>query len=1045
MIEWARKRPVRYSSWWRRSLTPSLALLPILAAAGGAFPVQGQVPSPEYLSALRARSIGPAGMGGRIATIDAVQADPNTVLVGAATGGVWKSVNGGQTWIPTFDRERLLGIGAVAVFQPNPKIIWVGTGEGNPRNSAGVGAGIYRSLDGGLTWKLLGLEASERIHRILPHPSDPDVAFAGVLGPAWSDGEERGVFRTTDGGATWERVLFVNDRTGVADLVMDPSNPDKLLAAMWEFRRQPWFFESGGTGSGLYLTYDGGESWTRLSDENGLPRGDLGRIGLTISLNDPAVVYAIVEASESALLRSDDGGIHWKAVATGPEVANRPFYYSDIVVDPENELRIYNLGSRLTLSEDGGKSFREIGEGVHSDFQALWISPADPRLMYAGTDGGVYVSRDRGSRWGMIDNLPVGQFYQVSVDMEIPFNVYGGMQDNGSWRGPSDVWENGGIRNYHWKEVGPGDGFGTLLDPTDPNVGYSMSQGGGLIRFDLRTGERKSIRPWAPDTVKLRFNWNAAIAVDPFDSATVYFGSQFVHKTRNGGETWEIISPDLTTNDPEKQRQDGSGGLTRDVTGAENHTTILSIAPSPVERELIWVGTDDGRVHLTRSGGGHWEDVGRRIKGVPDGTWVSHIEASKTHGGTAYVVFDDHRRGNWKPYIFRTENYGRDWRNIADDNQLWGFAHTLEEDPVTSNLLFAGTEFGLWVSLNRGEDWFLWTHGLPPAPVRSLAIHPRDHDLVIGTHGRAIYILDDIRPLRAIAQNPSLMDVPLHLFDTPPAYLRSVAPANGYHFPGDAMFRGEPRPFGALLTYSVGRGAAGESAEIEILDSTGAVIRRMPGPAGSGLNRVSWDLREDPPDSGVANGMEGGARLQGIEVLPGPYTVQVRAAGEEAEAPLEVRPDPRVEIFMADRVRKQEALRLGMDLLVAGQRVKERSREIAETVERVLSRAASRDDPEAAELGESASGIREGLATVEGLLDLMDRDRREVLAMSATREAPTEAERIALGRMEGALEEAIIEINGLMVTRLAELRARAEAAGVGPVPEFRVVIRGGRG
>jgi hypothetical protein len=647
----------------------------------------------------------------------------------------------------------------------------------------------------------------------------------------------------------------------------------------------------------------------------------------------------------------------------------------------------------------------------------------------------------------MIDNLPVGQFYHVSVDMEIPFNIYGGMQDNGSWRGPSDVWEDGGIRNHHWKEVGPGDGFGTLLDPADPNVGYSMSQGGGLVRFDLRTGERKSIRPWAPDTVRLRFNWDAAIAIDPFDSATVYLGSQFVHKTRNRGESWEIISPDLTTNDPEKQRQDQSGGITRDVTGAENHTTILSLAPSPVERELIWVGTDDGRVHLTRSGGGHWEDVGRRIRGVPDDTWVSHIEASKTHGGTAYVVFDDHRRGNWTPYIFRTENYGRDWRNIVDGDQIWGFAHTLEEDPVTSNLLFAGTEFGLYVSLNRGEDWFLWTHGLPPVPVRSLAIHPRDHDLVIGTHGRAIYVLDDIRPLRAIAQNPSLMDVPVHLFDTPPAYLRSVAPANGYHYPGDAMFRGEPRPFGALLTYSVGAeaGTVAESAEIEILDSTGAVIRRIPGPAAPGLNRVSWDLREDPPDSGVATGMEREPRLQGIEVLPGRYTVRVRVAGGEAGAPLEVLSDPRVEVFMADRIRKQEAVRLGMELLSTGRRVRERSREIAGAVERVLSRAASRDDQEAAELGEYATGIREGLATVEGLLDLMDRDQGEVLAMSTTRGAPTEAERIALGRMEEALEAAIIEINGLMVTRLAELRARAEAAGVGPVPEFRVVIRGGQG
>jgi photosystem II stability/assembly factor-like uncharacterized protein len=1019
-----------------------LFLIPFVAGGGGR--VRGQATDPETLSALRARSIGPAGMSGRIAAIDAVEDDPNIIFVGAATGGLWKSVNGGQTWDPTFDQERVLGIGAVAVFQANPEIVWVGTGEGNPRNSAGVGAGIYKSLDGGLTWELLGLERSERIHRILLHPTDPDIAYAGVMGPAWSDGEERGVYRTADGGTTWERVLYVDRKTGIADLVMDPSNPDKLLAAMWEFRRWPWFFESGGPGSGLYMSYDGGDSWTRLSEEDGLPGGELGRIGLAIARNDPSVVYALVEAAQSALLRSDDGGTHWRVVAEGWEVVNRPFHYADIVVDPENELRIYNLSSRLMLSEDGGRTFREIAQGVHPDFHALWIDPGDARLAYVGTDGGVYVSRDRGSHWGMIDNLPVGQFYHVSVDMDIPFNVYGGMQDNGSWRGPSDVWENGGIRNYRWKEVGFGDGFGTLLDPSDPSVGFSMSQGGGLVRFDLRTGERKGIRPWAPDTVRLRFNWNAAIAIDPLDPGTVYFGSQFVHRTRNRGDTWELVSPDLTTNDPEKQRQDQSGGITRDATGAENHTSIVSIAPSPVEKELIWVGTDDGRVHLTRSGGGYWEDVGRRIRGVPEGTWVPHIEASKNHGGTAYVVFDDHRRGNWTPYIYRTENYGRDWRNIADADQIWGFAHTIEEDPVTSNLLFAGTEFGLYVSLNRGEDWFLWTHGLPAVPIRSLAIHPRDHDLVIGTHGRAIYILDDIRPLRAVAQDPSLLGLPVHLFDTPPAFLRSVTAGDGYHFAADALFQGEPRPFGALLTYAVGRGEEGDSADIEILDSTGEVVRRMRGPGRKGMNRVAWDLREDAPGSGVPGGMDPGPGISEIEVLPGRYTVRVTVADGNSETALEVLPDPRVEIAMADRIRKREAIHLGMELMLTGQVVQERSREIAQAVERVMGEVGARDDEGGEALVAAAREIRQGLDDVADLLRQMNRNRGDVLSMSATRDAPTEAERIALDRMEEALEEALIGINGLMVTRLADFRVMVEAAGLERLPEFRVVIREGR-
>jgi photosystem II stability/assembly factor-like uncharacterized protein len=833
----------------------------------------------------------------------------------------------------------------------------------------------------------------------------------------------------------------VNQRTGIADLVMDPSNPDKLLAAMWEFRRWPWFFESGGSGSGLYRTEDAGVTWIRATPADGMPEGDLGRIGLSVAPSDPKVVYALVEAEESALLRSNDGGRSWSSVNRDRGVAQRPFYFADIFVDPGNELRLFNLSSRIRLSEDGGRTFRKIGEGVHSDFHALWIYPGDPRLMYVGTDGGVYLTRDGGNSWGMIDNLPVGQFYHVSVDMEIPFNVYGGMQDNGSWRGPSDLWAIGGIRNYHWKEVGLGDGFGTVPDLSDPNLGYAMSQGGGLVRYDLRTGERKGIRPWGPEGVDLRFNWNAAIAVDPFQAGTLYYGSQFVHKSSTRGASWEIISPDLTTDDPEKQNQGGSGGITRDATGAENHTTILAIAPSPVERELLWVGTDDGRVHLTRSGGGYWEDVGRRIRGVPEGTWVPHVEASKHHGGTAYVVFDDHRRGNWTPYLYRTENYGQNWERLADEGQIRGFVHTLEEDPGTPNLLFAGTEFGLYVSLNRGESWFPWTHGLPRVPVRSLVVHPRDSDLVIGTHGRAIYVLDDILPLRALAQDPSLADRPVHLFDVPPAYLRNLAALDGYHFPGNAQFSGATRPFGALLTYAVAEGAEGDPAGIEILDGDGFVVRHMAGPAQRGMNRVSWDLREDP--IGPAPEGEGvrSPSIPGPEVLPGRYTVRVVAGGGESEAAVEVLPDPRVEIPLADRIRKREGVLLALELTVSGRAVELRRGEVAEAMDRTLEVLGIRQDPEAVGLRDTVEAIRIDLEEVGALLDSMDLHRSTVRAMGDTRDAPTEAERIALFRTEELLEEAIIRMNGLLVTRVAGLRSALEAAHLEPIPEFRVVIR----
>jgi photosystem II stability/assembly factor-like uncharacterized protein len=1004
-------------------------------------PLSSQRRAPDFFQEVQARSIGPAGMSGRIAAIDAVESDPNIIYVGAATGGLWKSVNGGQTWASLFDDQPVLGIGAVAIFQASPDIVWVGTGEGNPRNSVGVGAGIYKSMDGGHSWEFLGLEESERIHRIVLHPTDPDIAYAGVMGPAWSDGEERGVYRTTNGGRSWEQVLFSNEKTGISDLVMDPTNPSKLIAGMWEFRRWPWFFESGGPGSGLYVTYDGGDSWTRMTVEDGLPEGELGRIGLSIYRGDPSVVFALVEAQESALLRSDDGGRSWEQVNTERGVANRPFYYTDIFVDPQNELRLFNLNSRVMFSEDGGKSFREVAQGVHSDFHTLWIDPNDSRVMYIGSDGGVYITRDRGKNWRMVDNLPVGQFYHVSVDMAIPFNVYGGMQDNGSWRGPSDVWENGGIRNYHWREVGFGDGFGTLIDPTDPDVGYSMSQGGGLVRFDLRTGERKGIRPWAPEDVDLRFNWNAPIATDPFIPGRVYFGSQFVHKTDTRGESWEIISSDLTTNDPEKQKQDESGGITRDATGAENHTTIVTIAPSTVEEEVIWVGTDDGRVHLTRSGGGHWEDVGQRIGGVPEGTWVPHIEPSKHHGGTAYVIFEDHRRGNWKPYIYRTENYGEDWDNIADDDEIRGFVHTLEEDPITPNLLFAGTEFGLYVSFNRGEDWILWTHGVPPAPIRSLVIHPRDHDLVIGTHGRAIYILDDIRPLRALAQDPTLRNAVAYLYEPPPAYLRGVSAVDGYHFAADAMFQGETRPLGALLTYSLGQGEADAEAEIQIVNRAGDVIRTLTGPGSRGMHRVVWDLRETAPEMAPMGEGRRGGRVLGPEVLPGNYRVRFSASGEFSSREIEVLPDPRVEISMAQRMERQDVVRWGLELTVAAQAVQQRSQEISEALDQVLGLLASRSDEEAEELKSMAESIRLELASLSDDLAVVNRNRRSISSMGRTRDAPTESERITLARMDVALDGAIGTINAILVSPVEDFRRAVAAARLTLVPEISLVIR----
>ncbi|MCP4657137.1 MAG: hypothetical protein GY856_17145, partial [bacterium] len=630
---------------------------------------------PALLAGIEARSIGPAGMSGRIAAIEGLASDPDLIYVGAATGGLWKSVNGGLTWEPIFDQQPVAAIGAVAVDQSNPDVVWVGTGEGNPRNSVSVGNGVYRSIDGGVTWTHLGLDETEHIHRIVLHPSDPEVAYVAATGKTWAESPERGVYKTTNGGRVWRQVLRVDERTGAADLVMDPSNPDKLFAAMWDHRRWPWFFRSGGPGSGLYVTYDGGDAWQRLTEDDGLPAGELGRIGIAICHHHPEVVYALVEAEASALVRSDDGGRSWRTVNSEPNVIWRPFYYTDIRVDPDWPQRVYNLGSWIGVSDDGGKSFEFLAgsRNIHGDYQAMWINPEDPTHILIGTDGGMGISRDRGESWRFVGTLPLAQYYHIAVDMETPYNVYGGMQDNGSWRGPSAVRSRRGIRSHRWVRLSYGDGFDTLPDPEDANVGYSMSQGGYLMRWSIADGTTKPIRPPQAGDEELRFNWNAAIAIDPFAPATIYYGSQFVHKSTDRGRSWTVISPDLTTDNPEWQQQDQSGGLTPDVTNAENFTTITTIAPSPLEPGVIWVGTDDGRLHVTRDGGGGWSSVEDKVPGVPAHTWIPQITPSPFDAGEAFVVFDDHRRSNWTPYVYRTRDYGASWKSLATD-ALWGYA-----------------------------------------------------------------------------------------------------------------------------------------------------------------------------------------------------------------------------------------------------------------------------------------------------------------------------------------------------------------------------------
>ncbi len=784
-----------------RSLFAGIHALSLLFAAS-AF----AAPDADLLQGLAVRTLGPAAVSGRISAIDAVADNPNHIVIGAASGGVWMSENGGLTWTPVFDDQPVASIGAVAINQQNPDIIWVGTGEGNVRNSTSVGSGVFKSIDGGKTWQSMGLEGTERINRIALHPGNPDIAYVAALGTLWGENVDRGIFKTTDGGKTWAKILYTDEKTGGTDVKLDPFNPDKLYAGMWQFRRWPYFFKSGGPGSGLYISWDGGQSWKRKTEEDGLPAGELGRITIAPSPAEKGRVYALVEAAKSAMVRSDDGGETWIRTNEDHDIAERPFYYTEVAADPANADRVYNIFTRLSVSIDGGKTFElnpvidccAPGNTIHIDNHAFWINPNDPGNLILGNDGGIAISRDRGETWRFVRNLPLSQFYHVRVDNDLPYNIYGGLQDNGSWRGPSEVWENAGIRNLHWQEVGFGDGFDTVPDPENSRRGYVMSQGGMLTAWNLDTGEQRLIRPapHGPD-VDLRFNWNAAIAQDPFDPATIYYGSQFVHKSTDRGTTWTVISGDLTSNNADWQTFRESGGLTPDVTAAENYTTIVSIAPSPVEAGTLWVGTDDGRVHVTRDGGKSWSRVDERARGVPAGSWVPMIAPSPHDAGTAFIVFDNHRHSDMGTYVYRAENYGREWKSLATD-ALSGYALSILQDHVDPDLLFLGTEFGLFISTNGGADWVKFDAGLPTVSVMDMAIQERENDLVLGTHGRSIFILDDYSALRGLDESSFTRRLAILSASKGQQYAASETPST--RFTGSGEFRAENKPYGVMIT-----------------------------------------------------------------------------------------------------------------------------------------------------------------------------------------------------------------------------------------------------
>jgi len=874
---------------------------------------------------MKARSIGPAGMSGRVTALAVVTEKPDIIYAGTASGGLWKSESGGINWEPIFDKERVASIGALAIYQKNPSIVWAGTGEGNPRNSQSSGSGIYKSLDAGKTWTLMGLENTRNIHRVLIHPDNPDIVYAGVQGSAWGEHAERGVYKSTDGGESWKKILYKNESTGVGEMVMDPSNPNKIFVAMWQFRRWPWSFKSGGEGSGLFVTHDGGKTWVERTDKDGLPKGELGKIGLAIAPSDPDRVYALVESKKNAFYRSDDGGVNWRMISDKEEIGNRPFYYYEIYVDPENENRIYSIHSRITRSEDGGKTFSYLFpyNSVHPDFHAFWIHPKDGSFLMNGNDGGMAISRDRGKTWRFVENLPLAQFYHINIDNEYPYNVYGGMQDNGSWRGPAYTWRSGGIRNSYWEELFFGDGFDVVPDPEQADrYGYAMSQGGNVGRYDLKTGNTSFIKPIHPEGEILRFNWNAAIAQDPFDPATIYYGSQFVHKSTDRGLNWEIISPDLTSNDPEKQKQLESGGLTYDVTQAENHTTIIAIAPSPLEKNVVWVGTDDGNLQLTQDGGKTWSNLIEKLEGVPPGSWIPQIHPSTYRADEAFVVVNNYRRNDWTPFLYKISNYGKKVERVVSGDDVWGYCLSFVQDPVTPNLMFLGTEFGLYVSVNAGKSWKKWTHGYPTVSTIDLKIHPREHDLVIGTFGRAAFVLDDIRPLREIATDAKIVKEELHVFSPPTAIMASYRQATGTRFAADAIYAGEDRRRGAMLSFYLNpqekkkkgdkddknmseeepedkgqkSGSKKDSVIIDIFDVAGELVNTLRLVPDTGLNRTYWGMnRKGPAFPSRRPARPGGFNFGGGggSVLPGTYKVVMRYRESKDSTDLELMMDPR--------------------------------------------------------------------------------------------------------------------------------------------------------
>ncbi len=894
----------------------SLALLgaaPAAAMAADATPVARF--DAGAISGLGVRNIGSATMSGRIAALDArAGKDGKTLIyVGAASGGVWKSTDGGTTFKPVFDKQPVQSIGAITIDPSNPKTVWVGTGESWTRNTISIGNGIYKSTDGGDSWTYLGLPESERIVKIMVDPGASDTVYACSPGKMWSDSADRGLYKTTDGGKNWKLVLKgSNLSTGCASMSMDPKDSKVLFASLWDYRRKGWTFRSGGdsatakSGSGLYRSADGGATWTEITaaSNKGFPTKPFGRIAVTVAPSNPDIVYSFVESTDSALYRSDDGGRTWNARDKSQMMVWRPFYFANLIVDPINPDRVFKPNLSLIMSLDGGKSFANVGGGTHGDHHVVWIDPTNTQHVITGDDGGLWQSFDGGNKWWKQNNLPVSQFYHVSVDDTDPFQVYGGLQDNSSWVGASEY--PGGITNAQWENMYGGDGFWMFSDPADPDYLYAEAQGGTIGRVNRHTHEIRNIQPMPNYGEKLRWNWNTPIALSPNEKGTIYIGAQFLFRSRDQGQTWDRISPDLTTNNPARQKQEESGGITVDNSAAEAYTTIFSISESKKQAGLIWVGTDDGNVQLTRDDGKTWKNVVANIKGVPANSWINWVQASAFDAGTAYVAIDRHTFGDMAPYIYKTSDFGQSWTALAspaDTKSLRGYVHVIREDAQKPDLLYAGTEFGLWVSIDGGVHWAQFkANDFPAVAVRDIALQHRDASLVLATHGRGIWVVDDVTPLRAL--DASILDSDVAFLPT--RMIQQRINAQGGWPEGDASFSGPNAPGGADITYFQKSRHLFGKLKIEVLDAEGKVLDTLPASVRRGINHVYWSMRAAPPRVPKAAQIAFNS-TQGPRVPPGDYTVRMTKNKDVFETTIKVGLDRRVTFTAADRQAQYDA------------------------------------------------------------------------------------------------------------------------------------------